>query len=68
MDDTAGGIAMVEVPDAEKAVFVRGVSEAGVKVRVEGTDIDFSMGRGEISVIRWSAVREAVERGELECV
>ena len=68
LDDTAGGIAMVEVPDAEKAVFVRGLRSDPVRVSVEGTDMDFQVGRGEIVVVRWSAVKSAVEDGDLECV
>ena len=68
LDDTAGGIAMVEVPDAEKAVFVRGLRLDPVRVSVEGTDMDFQVGRGEIVVVRWSAVKNAVEDGDLECV
>ena len=59
---------MVEVPDAEKAIFVRGVREAPIRVSVEGTDMDFEIARGEIVVVRWSAVKHAVEDGELECV
>ncbi|MCJ1413776.1 GINS complex subunit [Xylographa parallela] len=68
LDDTAGGIAMVEVPDAEKAVFVRGLRSDPVRVSVEGTDMDFQVGRGEVVVVRWSAVKNAVEDGDLECV
>jgi len=59
---------MVEVPDAEKAVFVRGIRENGVGVFVEGTDMDFEVRRGEIVAVRWSAVKDAVEEGDLECV
>ena len=59
---------MVEVPDVEKSVFVRGVSEEPVRITVEGTDMDFEIRRGEIVVVRWSAVKNAVEDGGLECV
>ena len=59
---------MVEVPDVEKSVFVRGVSEEPVRVNVEGTDMDFEIRKGEIVVVRWSAVKSAVEDGDLECV
>lgn len=59
---------MVEVPDAEKAVFVRGVKKDGVRVSVEGTDMDFEIRRGEVVVVRWSAVKDAVEDGDVECV
>jgi len=59
---------MIEVPDAEKAVFVRGINEDGARIFVEGTDMDFEIRRGEIVVVRWSAVKDAVEEGDLECV
>ena len=68
MDDTAGGISMIEVPDSERAIFVRGVSQQAVRVSLESTDMDFEIKRGEIVVVRWSAVKTAVEDGDLECV
>ena len=52
----------------EKSVFVRGVSEEPVRVSAEGTDMDFEIRRGEIVVVRWSAVKNAVEDEDLECV
>ena len=67
MDDTAGGISMIEQPDIDEAVFVRALSDVP-EIVVVGTDIAFEMRRGDIFVVRWSAVREAVERGEAELV
>ena len=67
MDDTAGGISMIEQPDLDKAVFVRALSDVP-EIVVVGTDIAFEMRRGDIFVVRWSAVREAVEKGEAELI
>ena len=36
MDDTAGGISMVEGPDVDKAVFVRALRNVEEPVYVEG--------------------------------
>ena len=68
LDDTAGGIAMVEKPDVDRAVFVRALKDADTPIEVEGTDISFEMHRGEIFVVRWSAVKEKVEAGEAELI
>ena len=67
MDDTAGGISMIEQPDIDEAVFVRALSDVP-EIVVAGTDIAFEMRRGDIFVVRWSAVREAVENGEAELI
>ena len=67
MDDTAGGISMIEQPDLDEAVFVRALSDVP-EIVVVGTDIAFEMRRGDIFVVRWSAVREAVEKGEAELI
>ncbi|KAL6710543.1 GINS complex subunit [Coniothyrium glycines] len=56
MDDTAGGISMVDKPDEDKAVFVRALRDVG-EVFVQGTDRRFEMKRGDVWVARWSAVR-----------
>ena len=68
LDDTAGGISMVDQPDVDKAVFVRALRDSREAVVVEGTDIDFEMRRGEIYVVRWSAVRERVLAGDAELI
>lgn len=69
MDDTAGGISMVDGPDLETAVFVR-VLRDGVAVEGKGRDEDDRMvtGRGEIVVARWSDVKTLVDRGDGELV
>ena len=67
LDDTSGGgISMVEQPELDKAVFVRALRDNDEPIEVEGTDIAFTMQKGAIFVVRWSAVKERVERGEAE--
>ena len=67
LDDTSGGgISMVEQPDLDKAVFVRALKDNDEPIEVEGTDISFTMQKGAIFVVRWSAVKERVEKGEAE--
>lgn len=57
---------MIEQPDMDKAVFVRALRDIHEPVVVDGTDIAFEMGRGNIFVVRWSAVRELVLAGDAE--
>ena len=59
---------MVDQPDVDKAVFVRALRDHHEPIVVEGTDIDFEMTRGEIYVVRWSAVRERVLEGGAELI
>lgn len=58
---------MVEGPDLDKAVFVRVLRDLGV-VSVEGTDAVFEMRRGDVFVVRWRVVRDAVVRGDAEMI
>jgi len=67
LDDTAGGISMVERPDVEKAVFVRVLRDCG-EVVVPGTDVRAEMRRGDVWVVRWSAVRDKVLHGDVEVI
>ncbi|ORY11820.1 hypothetical protein BCR34DRAFT_483535 [Clohesyomyces aquaticus] len=67
LDDTAGGISMVDKPDEDAAVFCRALRDVG-QVVVEGTDRRFEMVRGDVSVVRWSAVRRAVLGGDAELI
>ncbi|CAD6578078.1 MAG: GINS complex subunit [Alectoria sarmentosa] len=68
MDDTAGGISMVEGPDVDRAVFVRALKDVEEPIYVEGTDMAFEMRRGDVVVVRWSAVREVVIAGDAELI
>ena len=68
MDDTAGGISMIEVPDVDQAVFVRALRDVDSPIFVEGTDVGFQMFKGDIYVIRWSAIRQLVLSGDAELI
>ena len=59
---------MIEQPDVDKAVFVRTLRDGREPVVVEGTDIAFEMRRGDVFVVRWSAVRDRVEEGDAELI
>ncbi len=58
---------MVDTPDLDKAVFVRILRDVG-EVTVPGTDTRCEMLRGDVYVVRWSAVREIVGRGDAELI
>lgn len=58
---------MVETPDTDKAVFVRGLRDVG-EVWVEGTDTAFELRRGDVFVVRWAAVKDVVGRGDAELI
>ena len=57
---------MIEQPDVDKAVFVRALRDIETPIIVEGTDMAFEMMRGDVYVVRWSAVRELVMGGDAE--
>lgn len=67
LDDTAGGISMIETPDVDKAVFCRVLRDVGL-VYVEGTDTRCDLNQGDVWVMRWSAIKEYVLRGDVELI
>lgn len=58
---------MVDKPDEDKAVFCRALRDVG-DIYVEGTDKRFEMKRGDVWVVRWSAVRQWVLLGDVELI
>ena len=78
LDDTSGGVAMVEAPNGAGAVVVRCLAEGwGNAEEVEngstrgadewvGATVELRMRRGEVWVVRWRDVKSGVERGGLE--
>ncbi|KEQ99581.1 hypothetical protein AUEXF2481DRAFT_184012 [Aureobasidium subglaciale EXF-2481] len=69
LDDTAGGISMVDGPDTEAAVFVRVLRDAGhVEVQGEQGVGVVELRRGDVWCVRWSSVKGAVLRGDVEMV
>ena len=67
LDDTAGGISMVDRPDVDRAVFVRVLRDIG-EIAVPGTDTVMDMRRGDVWVCRWSAVKEYYGLGDVELI
>ncbi|KAG8623116.1 hypothetical protein KVT40_008092 [Elsinoe batatas] len=69
MDDTGGGVSMVDQPDLDTAVFVRVLRDAGtVEVQGEQGVGEVELKRGDVWVLRWRVVREGVRRGDLEVI
>ncbi|WPH00615.1 Hypothetical protein R9X50_00344500 [Acrodontium crateriforme] len=70
LDDTTGGISMVDKPDEDTAVFCRVLRDIlePVEVYGESETNDVELRRGDVWVLRWSAVREAVIRGDIELI
>ena len=68
MDDNTLGHSMIDQPDVDRAVFARAVKDIEDAIYVEGTDSFFEMKRGDIYVVRWSAVRELVLGGVVELI
>ena len=73
LDDSSGGVPMVEGPDGGKAVVVRCLvpdgwsNESEVdEGRENGASVELRMRRGQVWVVRWRDVRRGVERGDLE--
>lgn len=60
---------MVDKPDEENAVFCRVLRDAGnVEIQGETGSGDVELKRGDIWVLRWSAVKDAVVRGDVELI
>lgn len=68
MDDAAGGVAMVDAPDQESAVFVRVLRDVEEPVAVHGEQGtgEVELRRGDVWVLRWSSVRDSVLLGDVE--
>lgn len=69
LDDTAGGISMADRPDEDGAVFCRVLRDAGsVEVNGEAGVSDVDLKRGDVWILRWSAVKDAVVKGDAELI
>jgi GINS complex subunit 4 len=65
----AGGISMVDGPDVDAAVFCRVLRDAGhVEVQGEQGVGEVELRRGDVWCVRWSAVKDAVLRGDVEMI
>ncbi|GAM86634.1 hypothetical protein ANO11243_046490 [Dothideomycetidae sp. 11243] len=70
MDDAAGGVAMVDAPDVESAVFVRVLRDVEQPVEVHGEHgpAEIDLRRGDVWVLRWASVRDRVLLGDVELI
>ncbi|KAI9844139.1 MAG: GINS complex subunit [Thelocarpon superellum] len=73
LDDTAGGISMMEAPDLESAVFcrvLRDMTPPGVLRRHDEDEDEDDVGwkRGDVHVLRYSAIKELVLVGDVELI
>lgn len=59
---------MVDGPDLDTAVFVRILRDILVEGRGRDADDQMDARAGEVLVVRWADVKEAVERGDAELV
>ncbi|KAI1908791.1 GINS complex subunit [Ophidiomyces ophidiicola] len=76
LDDNAGGTSMVTKPETKEVVFVRCLAESvDMVIPAEpeqadrltmGDRLGERMGKGEVWMVRWEAVREAWRKGEVE--
>lgn len=68
LDDTGGGISMVDAPDLDTAVFIRVLRDVEQPVMVHGEqgEGEVDLRRGGVWVLRWRDVRVGVISGDLE--
>lgn len=60
---------MVDKPDDDSAVFCRVLRNAGsVEIRGESGVTEVDLKRGDVWVLRWSAIDEAVRKGDVELI
>lgn len=65
LDDTGGGVSMVEKPDEDTAVFCRVLRDCYVERPVYG---GIDLVRGDVWVLRWNTIKERVGRGDVELI
>lgn len=68
LNDTAGGISMIDKPDTETAVFIRLLRDTLVEGRGRDADDQMEGRAGEVVVVRWADVKELVKNGDAELV
>lgn len=69
LDDTSGGISMVDKPDEDSAVFCRVLRDAGnVEVQGETGVGEVDLKRGDVWVLRWRDIRDGVVQGDVELI
>ncbi|KAK9474741.1 uncharacterized protein V1510DRAFT_428085 [Dipodascopsis tothii] len=69
MDDKAGGLDMVEAPSVDDAVFVRVVEDVAAPVSLGPEEDDsIDLRKGNIYLVRYSAVRRHLRAGQVRLI
>jgi GINS complex subunit 4 len=69
LNDTAGGVSMIETPDLESAVFIRLLrDDVAVSARGVDADDDARMRESDIVILRWADAKPLVDAGDAELV
>jgi GINS complex subunit 4 len=68
LNDTAGGVSMIDAPDLDTAVFVRMLTDKEIFGRGSDRDNSLVATEGDILIMRWESARDMVTKGEAELV
>ncbi|KAF2858830.1 GINS complex, Sld5 component [Piedraia hortae CBS 480.64] len=69
LDDTSGGISMVDAPESDSVVFCRVMRDAGrLRLHGESGPVRVELKRGDVWVLRWSSVVQLVKKGDVELI
>lgn len=68
LNDTVGGISMIETPDLDAAVIIRLLKDSFVEGRGVDSDGALQMKEGDIVILRWADAKPLVEAGNAELV
>ncbi|KAF4124005.1 GINS complex subunit 4 [Geosmithia morbida] len=68
LNDTAGGVSMIDSPDLNTTVFIRMLRDRDVHGQGTDSDNTLSAESGDILIIRWSSAKPLVDLGDAELV
>lgn len=66
LDDTSGGISMIEEPDLDRAVFIRVLNDVPEPISVGNDQVDLQ--KGNIYTLRYSSIIPYIKTGDVEIV
>jgi GINS complex subunit 4 len=59
---------MIDSPDLDMAVFIRVLRDVEEPLTIAGTDASVVLNRGDVWVVRYSVVRELIEKEDVELI
>jgi GINS complex subunit 4 len=68
LDDTAGGISMIDAPELDTAVFIRAMKDCLVETQGNAANEMIEAMTGEVLIAKWADVKPLVMRGDAELV